>query len=206
MNRRSPTGADSSLRQLGPVAALAAAFFLGGLLGSLLAGLIGGEGAQALESFLRDYLAAARGEEIALPLASLVWEQGRFYLGTCLLGLTALGVAGIPALFFLRGFLFSFSVAAFCRIFGPAGLASAFFLFGLPAVWWAPVLFLTGSQCLSGASALLRRALGDSRTPLPHGSGCWWGRLAAYGLALCLGAGLEWAAAPLLLKAAAQFV
>ena len=70
----------------------------------------------------------------------------------------------------------------------------------------APVLFLTGSQCLSGASALLRRALGDSRTPLPHGSGCWWGRLAAYGLALCLGAGLEWAAAPLLLKAAAQFV
>ena len=37
--------------------------------------------------------------------------------------MTAVGTAGIPVLFLARGFLFSFSVAAFCRCFGPAGMA-----------------------------------------------------------------------------------
>ena len=126
-------------------------------------------------------------------------------IGLCILGVTALGVAGIPVLFLARGFLFSFSVAAFCRIFGPVGLASAFFLFGLPALLWAPVLFLAGCQCLEGAYALLCRVLGDGRAPLPQGS-AYWGKLALYGLGLVVCVTLECMAAPVLLKAAAQFV
>ena len=135
----------------------------------------------------------------------MLWEQGRFLIGLCILGVTALGVAGIPVLFLARGFLFSFSVAAFCRIFGPVGLASAFFLFGLPALLWAPVLFLAGCQCLEGAYALLCRVLGDGRVPLPQGS-AYWGKLALYGLGLVVCVTLECMAAPVLLKAAAQFV
>ena len=135
----------------------------------------------------------------------MLWEQGRFLIGLCILGVTALGVAGIPVLFLARGFLFSFSVAAFCRIFGPVGLASAFFLFGLPALLWAPVLFLAGCQCLEGAYALLCRVLGDGRAPLPQGS-AYWGKLALYGLGLVVCVMLECMAAPVLLKAAAQFV
>ena len=135
----------------------------------------------------------------------MLWEQGRFLIGLCILGVTALGVAGIPVLFLARGFLFSFSVAAFCRIFGPVGLASAFFLFGLPALLWAPVLFLAGCQCLEGAYALLCRVLGDGRAPLPQGS-AYWGKLALYGLGLVVCVTLECMAAPVLLKAAAQFV
>ena len=163
------------------------------------------QAAQELESFLRDYLSAAQAGEIQARFWPMLWEQGRFLIGLCILGVTALGVAGIPVLFLARGFLFSFSVAAFCRIFGPVGLASAFFLFGLPALLWAPVLFLAGCQCLEGAYALLCRVLGDGRAPLPQGS-AYWGKLALYGLGLVVCVTLECMAAPVLLKAAAQFV
>ena len=205
MNRHDAAHWNLALRQMGPLTALGCAFLLGGLLGSVLASLISGQAAQALESFLRDYLSAAQGADVSVELWPMVWEQGRFYLGTALLGVTALGVVGLPVLFFARGFLFSFSVAAFCRVFGPAGLAPAFLLFGLPAFLWAPVLFLAGVQCLEGALALLRRTLGEGRSPLPYSS-AYWGRLAAYGLGLCVCVVLEWMAAPALLEAAARFV
>lgn len=154
MNRRDGVHLGPALRQLGPLTALGCSFVLGGVLGSLMVSLIAGQAAQELESFLRDYLSAAQAGEIHARFWPMLWEQGRFLIGLCILGVTALGVAGIPVLFLARGFLFSFSVAAFCRIFGPVGLASAFFLFGLPALLWAPVLFLAGCQCLEGAYAL----------------------------------------------------
>ena len=205
MKRRGDTERGPALYRLGPLTVLGCAFALGGVLGGALAGLIAGEAAQNLKDFLVDYLTAAQNGEIAAEFWPMAWEQGRFFLGACLLGVTALGTAGIPALFCVRGFLFSFSVAAFCRIFGPAGLAPALCLFGLPAFLWAPALFLAGTQCLEGSYALLRRALGDSRVPLPHSSD-YWGRLALYGLGLALCVALECAAAPLLLEAAARFV
>ena len=205
MNRRDGVHLGPALRQLGPLTALGCSFVLGGVLGSLMVSLIAGQAAQELESFLRDYLSAAQAGEIQARFWPMLWEQGRFLIGLCILGVTALGVAGIPVLFLARGFLFSFSVAAFCRIFGPVGLASAFFLFGLPALLWAPVLFLAGCQCLEGAYALLCRVLGDGRVPLPQGS-AYWGKLARYGLGLVVCVTLECMAAPVLLKAAAQFV
>ena len=205
MNRRDAVHWGPALRQLGPLTVLGCAFVLGGVLGSILASLIAGQAAQSLEAFLRDYLTAGQAGEVSPGFWPMLWEQGRFFLGVSVLGVTALGVAGIPVLFLARGFLFSFSVAALCRIFGPAGVASALFLFGLPAFLWAPALFLAGTQCLEGAYALLRRVLGDSRTPLPQNS-AYWGRLAACGLGLTVCVALECMAAPVLLKAAAHFV
>lgn len=205
MNRRDAVQWGPALRQLGPLTALGCTFMLGGVLGSLLASLIAGAAAENLQSFLLDYLSAGQAGEIKVQFWPMLWEQGRFFLGICILGMTALGVVGIPVLFFVRGFLFSFSVAAFVRIFGPIGLAPALFLFGLPAFLWAPVLFLAGTQCLEGAYALLCRVLGDGRVPLPQNS-IYWGRLAVYGLGLFLCVVLECMAAPLLLRAAAQFV
>ena len=205
MNQRDARAPGLTLRQLGPLAVLGCAFLLGGVLGGLLAGLIAEDGQRELTAFLMDYLAAAGEGEIQAEFWPMLWEQGRFLFGVCLLGVTAVGTAGIPVLFLARGFLFSFSVAAFCRCFGPAGMASAFFLFGLPAFLWAPVLFLAGTQCLEGAYALLRRALWDSRAALPQNS-AYWGRLALYGLCLFVCVVLECIAAPALLKASAQFV
>ena len=205
MSRYNTVYLGYALRQFGPLAVLGSAFLLGGLLGSGIARFITGDTAQNLKSFLLSYLSSAQAGTISASFWSMLWEQGRFFLGSCLLGITALGVVGIPVLFLIRGFLLSFSIAAFCRVFGPIGLAPALFLFGLPAFLWTPALFLTGTQCFEGACALLRRVLGDGRAPLPQNS-AYWGRLALYVLFLVACVGLEYAAAPVLLRAAAHFV
>ena len=132
-------------------------------------------------------------------------EQGRFFFGVCVLGLTALGTVGIPVLFGARGFLFAFSVAGFCRAFGPVGLGPALFLFGLPAFLWGPILFLAGTQSMEGSVSLFRRAMGGGREPLPFGP-LYWERLALWGLGLFLCVVLEFLAAPALLSASARFV
>ena len=102
MKRRGDTERGPALYRLGPLTVLGCAFALGGVLGGALAGLIAGEAAQNLKDFLVDYLTAAQNGEIAAEFWPMAWEQGRFFLGACLLGVTALGTAGIPALFCVR--------------------------------------------------------------------------------------------------------
>lgn len=177
---------------------------MGGIAGALFANFIVGSAADELSAYLRDYLTLARAGDIHVEFWAMLWEPARFLLGTILLGVTALGVVGIPALFGVRGFLFAFSVAGVCRVFGPMGIAPALFLFGLPAFLWAPILFVAGVQSLGTSYTLLRRALGD-RLPLPFDTG-YWGRLALCGLLLLLCVALEYTALPILLRLAAQFV
>ena len=104
MNRRDGVHLGPALRQLGPLTALGCSFVLGGVLGSLMVSLIAGQAAQELESFLRDYLSAAQAGEIQARFWPMLWEQGRFLIGLCILGVTALGVAGIPVLFWRADF------------------------------------------------------------------------------------------------------
>lgn len=205
MSQRDGMRADGTLGRLGPLAILGTAFLLGGLLGAALVSMIAQSAAEALSGYLCDYLAVGQAGKIAVGFWPMLWEQGRFFLGICVLGLTALGVVGIPVLFGARGFLFAFSVAGFCRAFGPAGLGPALFLFGLPAFLWGPLLFLAGTQCIEGSLFLLRRALGGGREPLPFGPR-YWERLALWGLGLFLCVALEFLAAPALLAASARFV
>ena len=105
MNRRDAVQWGPALRQLGPLTALGCTFMLGGVLGSLLASLIAGSAAENLQSFLLDYLSAGQAGEVKVQFWPMLWEQGRFFLGICILGMTALGVVGIPVLFFVCGFL-----------------------------------------------------------------------------------------------------
>ena len=100
------------------LAILGSAFLLGGLLGAALVSMIAQPAAEALTAYLRDYLTAGQAGKVAVDFWPMLWEQGRFFVGVCVLGLTALGAAGIPVLFGARGFLFAFSVAGFCRAFG----------------------------------------------------------------------------------------
>ena len=99
MNRRDAQSPGLALRRLGPLTILGCAFLVGGVLGGLLASLIAGTAQQELVAFLSDYLAAAGEEAIQVEFWPMLWEQGRFFFGICLLGVTAVGVAGIPILF-----------------------------------------------------------------------------------------------------------
>lgn len=192
-------------RPLVPLAALSACFLLGGALGAVFGGLMSETSAQELADYLSTYFTLAREGGVTVEFWSVAWEQFRLLIAVILLGLTALGAAGIPLLFGVRGFLLAFSVAGLCRIFGAAGLVPALFLFGLPAFFWTPILFLTGGQCLNGAWVLLRRLLLESREPLPFTS-AYWGRLGLWAAAMMVCVMLEYLAAPVLLSAAAKLV
>ena len=100
---------------------LGAAFLVGGVAGCLAAGWMDGEGAQALSGYLTSYFRYAAEETPAPGFWNAVWEQFRFLLAAFVLGFTAIGVVGLPVLFGVRGFLFSFSAGCFYRLLGPEG-------------------------------------------------------------------------------------
>lgn len=196
---------DLPLEQRVALAVLSAAFLLGGLLGCLLASLSGGTGAEELGDYLTGYLELAREGTLPRGVMPLLWGQAKYLLAILVLGLTALGLAGIPILFGLRGFFFSFSAACFCRVFGQRGLLPAFCLFGLPALLWVPALFLVGVPGFLSARRLLRRTSGDSRGVISL-NGAWWCRAGlCTGLALTAGL-LEYWVVPVLLRAAARVI
>ena len=141
----------------GVLAQLCGLFMLGGVAGCLYAGLAASDGAFALRDFLTDYLALTGADRLSPSLWPLLWAEFRWLLAIALLGFTALGSMGVPALFFVRGFLFSFSVGCFCRVFGWPGLLPALALFGLPALMWAPAFFWAGIQSLCGARFFKQR-------------------------------------------------
>lgn len=104
----------------------------------------------------------------------------------------------------MRGFFFTFLAACFCRVFGAGGVLSGFILFALPALLWAPALFLAGTQSLRSSRQLLGRALGEERTGPVFGRPAYWctaGLCAGLTLA---GGLLEYWVVPVLLRAAVQ--
>lgn len=173
-------------------------FFIGSMVGCGCAGSIDDSG-ETLLNYVRDYLSVLVQGQYSGRFLPVFWEVSKVPLAAFLLGLTALGVIGLPALFAIRGFLLCYAVSAFYRLLGLKGLFPAFFLFGLSALVWLPVLFHLGVQGLVGSYGLLRRTMGDGRYPLRYdGSyliGC--GICAA---ALCLCAAMECLAVPLLLQ------
>ena len=184
---------------------LAIAFLVGGAAGCVLAALSGGAGAEELSRYLVDYLTLARDDQLSRSLCPILWGQVKYPLAALLLGLTALGAAGFPVLFGVRGFFFSFPVACFCRVFGQRGLFPAFVLFGLPALLWVPALFLMGVSGFLSAQQLLRRYLGEGRGGVPL-SGAYWCRAGlCVGLALAA-ALLEYWVVPVLLRGMARVI
>ena len=192
--------------QSGALALLAVAFLLGGAAGCFLAALSGEAGVKELGGYLTGYLALAQDGELPRGLWTVLWGQMKYLLAALVLSVTALGLAGLPVLFGVRGFFFSFPVACFCRVFGGRGLLPAFVLFGLPALLWAPALFMTGVPGLLSAQQQLRRSAGELRGGLPLLKGGWWCRVGlCTGLTLAAGL-LEYWVVPVLIRAAARVI
>ena len=178
-------------------------FLAGGLAGCLLAAQVGGAGQTSLTSYLQAFLQASHQGAVDVPALWLqIWDSLRWPLMALLLGFTALGVLGLPVLFAVRGFLLSFSIAAFVRAFGGAGCLLALVVFGVGGVLSLPALFLLGVQSFLSARTLAARVRGE-------GSGhVLWGRACLIRCAMCLGCIcvsilLERAAVPALLTGAA---
>ena len=146
------------------LAVLSCAFLLGGLIGCAVAASVGGGANDSLTAYVQEYLAAAQSGAAQSPaLMPLIWEVCRWPILTILLGFTALGVIGIPILFLVRGFLFSFAVASFVRMFGALGGGLAFLLFGVSGLLAIPVLFVLGVQGFLASCALTGRAVHNGK-------------------------------------------
>lgn len=183
---------------------LAAAFLLGGGAACLFAAVSGGAGAEELGVYLAEYLELAAEGELPRKLWPVLWGQLKYLLAVLILGLTALGIAGLPLVFGIRGFFFVFPIACFCRVFGGRGLFPAFLLIGLPALLWAPALFLAGTSGVLSARKLFSRTKGEGGGNAPL-SVCWY--QAGVCACLILASGLlEFWVVPVLLRAAARVV
>ena len=187
------------------LAVLSVAFAVGALVGLFLAAQVGGEGQESLSTYLQAYLAAAKTGNATPPEpAAAIWEAIRWPLLTLLLSFTALGVIGTPAIFAVRGFLLSFAVSSFVRIFGGAGAILAFFAFGFTGLISIPALFLLGVQGLLSAMELTGRILVGGKSPPSLPGRIFWARSGLCAAALALSAALECWAVPALLASVAE--
>ncbi len=181
------------------LAVLSISFFLGGVAGCLLAASVDGGGGESLASYLEGFLTVARADSVTpAPLLPLLWEVLRWPLFAIVLGFTALGMIGLPILFSVRGFLLSFAVASFSRVFGGAGSLMAAVVFGVPGLFSIPALFALGVQGFVIARSLAGRAMGDGGRGAPIGRTCFL-RCGVCAGTFCVCVLLEYLAVPAML-------
>ena len=80
-----------------------------------------------------------------------------------IVGLSAVGVAAIPAIMFVRGFLLSFSIATLVRLYGVSGLTFAASIFWVQCLFVCPCLMFFAVQGFLSSSMLFSLASGKGR-------------------------------------------
>ena len=115
----------------------AALFSAGCVIGTLLACNADGSG-----EFFTDLEYSVRAAEPAqLGFFRFAAGEVLVYAVLLLLGFTVFGVAVIPAVSFAKGFSFSFTFAAFVRLFAGADAKWTVFLFVTDAIFMLPAFF-----------------------------------------------------------------
>lgn len=182
------------------LAATAICFFLGGVAGCIMAANVQGSGSDSLSAYIRGFLSVTSANNMASPaFFPLVWDVLRWPLLSVVLGFTALGVIGIPILFTVRGFLLSFAISSFVRMFGGIGGLLAGAIFGTSGVIAIPALFVVGVQALAASRRLAGRALGEGRRNSPFGK-AYFLRCSLCAGVLCVCILLEYLAVPALVS------
>lgn len=146
---------------------LSVLFLIGGLAGCSLINQTDGIGEAAVGEYIEGYLSSTLSGDVSMPaFLFLVWKTVRWPLFLVVLGLTPIGLVGIPVLFLIRAFLLSFSIAAFFHILGTQGLILGFVLFGLSGAIQIPVFFVLGIQCFLNSCSIVSQLVGDSKRSL----------------------------------------
>lgn len=151
---------------------LALLFLAGALGGHLYAGICGEDAQGALNQYLADYCAVYDAGGAAVSLLSCVVMYFGYALLLFLLGFSSAGVALIPALSGLFGFLTMYTVSCFVRCYGRAGVLLAMGVLLVRLVFTLPCfLALAGAAWpLSIELFLLSFGRGKRSAPVLYGS------------------------------------
>ena len=145
-------------------------FLLGVFSGCFLAYSLSGTESNALSAYMEGYLRTAHNGNLpSSDLLSVLWETFRWPLLVFLLSFTAAGLVGLPIVFGIRGFLFSFAVACFIRIFGSTGAILSFLLFGITGMFSFPALFILGTQGMTACRILVSQLMGERKKGTAYG-------------------------------------
>lgn len=143
-------------------------FLFGAVLGCLMAASVSGDGATVLADYIRSVVQGIQAGTQASPALFLtIWNVFRWPLLALLMSFSFLGIAGIPALCMIRGFLLSYCAAAFARMFGAPGVLLAFVLYGCSSLLSVPALFALGTQGVSHGIELRQQMRGKK-------TAAWW--------------------------------
>jgi stage II sporulation protein M len=138
-------------------------FILGITAGALLAHRVDAGPDSAMGTYLLGYAELLRtGGAAAVPVWRAFLDAFLFPALALLSGLTLLGVAAIPLLLLVRGFMLSFSVTAFVAVFGIDGLWLALGELGLQCILGVPCLILLSVYGAYMALKLLMAARGKA--------------------------------------------
>lgn len=181
---------------------LAVLFFTGSIAGCMTAGIWAQDG--AVSDYLDAYWTVLEQGSASARLLPVLWRMIRPHLAAFLLGLTALGVLGLPVLFVARGFCLCYACSVLVRLMGLRGLLLGACLFGVSAVFWLPSLFELGVTGFACSYGLLRRVTGEGRYPLPLSAGRYWGHCGVCFLMALAGVAAEYLLVPVLARLVLQ--
>ena len=152
---------------------LLALFFLAGALaGHLYAGVCGGEAQPALNQYLKYYCAVYDAGGAAVSLVSCVAMYFGYVLLLFLLGFSSAGIALIPALTGLFGFLTMYTVSCFVRCYGRSGVLLAMGVLMVRLIFTLPCFLALAGEAwpLSIELFLLSFGRGKRSAPVLYGS------------------------------------
>ncbi|MDR0445916.1 MAG: hypothetical protein LBH17_02620 [Oscillospiraceae bacterium] len=99
-------------------------------------------------------------------------SAGKYHIAALFFAFSVLGVAGIPIIAAIRGFVLCFTMSAVVRYYGQAGIPAALAVFAPEALIATPSLLMLSAPTFAASFSLLsslpRRAAGPM---LPYGAG-----------------------------------
>ena len=147
---------------------LLALFFLtGAMMGHLYAGACGEEAHTALEEYLRDYCAVYDAGGVAASMASCIVIYFGYVLLVFLLGFSSAGVALIPALTGLFGFLSMYTVSCFIRCYGRSGVLLALGVLAVRLIFTLPCFLALAGEAWPLSIGLFSLSFGRGKRSAP---------------------------------------
>ena len=171
------------------------------LCGYLFSGRCAGELGDELRRYVEGYLSAAASRTVSWEAAMQTLAcYFRAPIVAFLLGFASIGVAGIPLLCAVQGFVFSFSLFSFAFAMGREHFLMLPVLFGFRMLFVLPVMFLLASAAFEKSRELAALSLGSGKRSqaVTYGSPYWY-RFAVCSVCLLIGCVLELWLLPLFL-------